>query len=81
MVVRHFLQTGREIAPLPNDTWLMDAFDHVVTSLIWQAQADERIGIPFRLGPVKRRAHSASGDLSERVKPVAVNYWQGLFGV
>jgi len=77
IVVRDFLENGREIVPLPNDTWLMDAFDHVVTNLIWQAQADERAGIPFRLGPVKRRAH----DLGEQVKPAAVNYWQGLFGV
>jgi hypothetical protein len=81
MVVREFLEDGREIVPLPNDTWLMDAFDHVVTNLIWQAQADERAGIPFRLGPVKRRAHDPTRDLGEQVKPAAVNYWQGLFGV
>ena len=80
-IVREFIASGREIAPLPNDTWLMDAFDHVVTNLIWQAQADDRAGIPFRLGPVARRAHDPRRDPGERQKPAAVNYWQGLFGV
>ena len=45
---------------MANDTWLMDAFDHVVTNLVWQAGADERVGVPFRLGPVRRRAYGAS---------------------
>jgi dTDP-4-amino-4,6-dideoxy-D-glucose ammonia-lyase len=80
MVVRDFIANGRQIAPTANDTWLMDAFDHVVTNLIWQAEADERIGIPFSLGPVTRRAH-ASGRVGDRTTPAAVNYWQGLFGV
>jgi hypothetical protein len=59
----------------------MDAFDHVVTNLVWQAHADDRAGIPFRLGPVTRRAHDPRRQASERQKPAAVNYWQGLFGV
>ena len=74
-IVRDFLAKGREIAPRPNDTWLMDAFDHVVTNLVWQAQSDERIGIPFRLGPVRRCMED-----EPRAQPVAVNYWQGLYG-
>jgi hypothetical protein len=61
----------------------MDAFDHVVTNLVWQGQADEQSGIPFRLGPIARRAYDRkSGDAGgERARPAAVNYWQGLFGV
>ena len=80
-IVREFIASGREITPLPNDPWLMDAFDHVVTNLVWQAHADDRAGIPFRLGPVTRRAHDPRREASERQKPAAVNYWQGLFGV
>lgn len=79
MVVRDFLEKGADIPPLPNDTWLMDAFDHVVTNLVWQAKADEATGIPFRLGPIARRATDRERDAA-RAKPAAVNYWQGLFG-
>jgi len=80
MIVRDFLERGGPIPPKPNDTWLMDAFDHVVTNLVTQAQADERTGIPFRLGPVRRRAPE-SGRAGERTAtPAVVNYWQGLFG-
>jgi dTDP-4-amino-4,6-dideoxy-D-glucose ammonia-lyase len=77
-VIRDFLENGQRILPMVNDTWLMDAFDHVVTNLIWQAGADARTGVPFRLGPVRRRAYDATGG-AERGIP-AVNYWQGLFG-
>lgn len=44
VVIREFLDKGQRILPMVNDTWLMDAFDHVVTNLIWQAGADERVG-------------------------------------
>jgi dTDP-4-amino-4,6-dideoxy-D-glucose ammonia-lyase len=76
-LVREFLERGQAIDARPNDPWLMDAFDHVVTRLIWQAQADERAGIPFQLGPVRRRAGSPEPNGG---KPAVVNYWQGLFG-
>jgi dTDP-4-amino-4,6-dideoxy-D-glucose ammonia-lyase len=76
-VVREFLDDGHRILPMVNDTWLMDAFDHVVTNLIWQAGADERTGVPFRMGPVRRRAYDSGAGQGA---PIAVNYWQGLFG-
>jgi dTDP-4-amino-4,6-dideoxy-D-glucose ammonia-lyase len=78
-VVRAFLENGADIVPRPNDPWLMDAFDHVVTNLIWQAQADERAGIPFSQGPVRRRADTPQ-PTAPGTSPVPVNYWQGLFG-
>jgi dTDP-4-amino-4,6-dideoxy-D-glucose ammonia-lyase len=83
MLVRDFLEHGAPIEPRPNDPWLMDAFDHVVTNLMWQGQADEQSGMPFRLGPIARRAYDrgSSQGGGERAKPAAVNYWQGLFGV
>jgi dTDP-4-amino-4,6-dideoxy-D-glucose ammonia-lyase len=78
-VIREFLENGQRILPMANDTWLMDAFDHVVTNLIWQAGADERVGIPFRMGPVRRRAYDSTQGAA-RGTAIAVNYWQGLFG-
>jgi dTDP-4-amino-4,6-dideoxy-D-glucose ammonia-lyase len=79
MVIRDFLENRQRILPKVNDTWLMDAFDHVVTNLIWQAAADERTGVPFRMGPVRRRAYDSTRG-AERGTAIAVNYWQGLFG-
>ena len=34
----------------------MDAFDHVMVKLLNQAEDDEKIGIPFNLGPVFARS-------------------------
>ena len=34
----------------------MDPFDHVLTSLINQAEEDVKFGIPFKDGPVKLRS-------------------------
>ena len=80
LIVREFLDAGKPIVPLANDTWIMDAFDHVVTNLVWQGRADHRSGIPFQRGPIKRRAHDRKQDAGGHVPPTAVNYWQGLFG-
>jgi dTDP-4-amino-4,6-dideoxy-D-glucose ammonia-lyase len=55
-VVRDFVESGRTIVPEPGDTRFFDAFDHVVTKLLNQADADEAFGIPFELGPVRQRA-------------------------
>jgi dTDP-4-amino-4,6-dideoxy-D-glucose ammonia-lyase len=82
-VVAEFLESGREIPPLPNDPALMDAFDHVVTKTIWQAQADDTVGVPFNLGPIRRRLYAATDDASKHDEsaPTPVNYWQNLFGI
>lgn len=76
-VVRDFLESGREIQPLPADPELMDAFDHVVTKVIWQAKADEKIGIPFNLGPVRGRLYHPEGAAEGSPAP-RVNYWERL---
>jgi dTDP-4-amino-4,6-dideoxy-D-glucose ammonia-lyase len=76
-VVRDFLENGREIPPLPRDPALMDAFDHVVTKVIWQAQADEKIGISFNLGPVRDRLYHPDDGTEESGTP-RVNYWERL---
>jgi dTDP-4-amino-4,6-dideoxy-D-glucose ammonia-lyase len=77
-VVRDFLDSGREIPAMPDDPALMDAFDHVVTKVIWQSAADERAGIGFNHGPVRERVYPAYDD-SARCDPKVVNYWQSLF--
>lgn len=55
-VVRNFVESGRTIVPEPGDTKFFDAFDHAVTKLLNQADADEAFGVPFELGPVRQRA-------------------------
>jgi dTDP-4-amino-4,6-dideoxy-D-glucose ammonia-lyase len=77
-VVREFLESGREIEPRPHDPAIMDAFDHVVTKIIWQAKADAQAGIPFAAGPIVKRVYDA-GTAAARQAPTAVNYWQNLF--
>jgi dTDP-4-amino-4,6-dideoxy-D-glucose ammonia-lyase len=77
-VVRDFLDSGREMPAMPDDPALMDAFDHVVTKVIWQSAADERAGIGFNHGPVRERVYPACND-SSRCDPKVVNYWQSLF--
>ena len=76
-VVRDFVDGEAEASPQPKDPALMDAFDHVVTKLVWQAQADAATGIPFDAGPIARRV-PRSTDAS--ATPIPVNYWQNLFG-
>ena len=79
-VVRTFVERGRDIPPLPTDPALMDAFDHVVTKLIRQAQRDEAVGVPFNLGSVRDRVYQPADGVRKDAPPIAVNYWQNLFG-
>jgi len=37
------------------DERFMDSFDHVITSLVNQAEKDKNFGIPFQEGPVLDR--------------------------
>ena len=54
-VVRGFIQSEKTIRPMPPDVGYLDAFDHVVSRLINQAQDDEKFGIPWNQGPVTCR--------------------------
>ena len=54
-VVRDFVQSEKTIRPMPPDVGYLDAFDHVVSRLINQAQDDEKFGIPWNQGPVTCR--------------------------
>ncbi|MBI3021866.1 MAG: Gfo/Idh/MocA family oxidoreductase [Candidatus Omnitrophica bacterium] len=59
-VIRDFLDHGQPIAPLPTDPVLLDAFDHIATILINQAESDAASGIPFNEGPVRARCYEPS---------------------
>jgi dTDP-4-amino-4,6-dideoxy-D-glucose ammonia-lyase len=56
-VVREFLESGRRIEPAPGDTGFFDIFDHVVTKLLNQADADDGFGVAFEQGPVRDRIY------------------------
>jgi hypothetical protein len=52
----------------------MDAFDHLVTVLVNQAEDDLNVGIPFEQGPVSSRTKVYNEDLNSNIKK------KGLFG-
>jgi dTDP-4-amino-4,6-dideoxy-D-glucose ammonia-lyase len=54
-VTMQWVRRGRTVKAQPGDTRYMDIFDHVVTNLLNQAEADEAFGIPFDLGPALGR--------------------------
>jgi len=54
-IIRHFIKSKTQIKTHENDARFMDAFDHLATVLINQAQDDKDLGIPFELGPVSKR--------------------------
>ena len=71
-IVKNFIKDATEIELHKSDSRFMDAFDHVVTILINQAESDKKLGIPFDLGPVLDRCGVYELD--------ANNKKQGLFG-
>ena len=54
-IIKAFLSKNIPIKMEKNDNRFMDSFDHVVTSLVNQAEEDKDAGIPFNLGPIKSR--------------------------
>tara|TARA_B100000795_G_scaffold90336_1_gene65684 strand:+ start:1527 stop:3071 length:1545 start_codon:yes stop_codon:yes gene_type:complete len=54
-VIENFLNNTRGIEVEKNDIRFMDPFDHVMTSLINQAEDDKNFGIPFEEGPITLR--------------------------
>jgi dTDP-4-amino-4,6-dideoxy-D-glucose ammonia-lyase len=51
-VVRRFLEQGTEFESMPGDTLYFDIFDHVVTKLLNQTEADQSWGMPPGAGPI-----------------------------
>ena len=54
-IIEDFLYNSNGLENASNDIRFMDPFDHVLTSLINQAENDKKFGIPFKYGPVKLR--------------------------
>lgn len=66
-VIREFVESGKVFSPQLGDTGFFDAFDHLVTGLVNQAEDDREFGIPFEKGPVKDRIY-----VKEKVHNVTV---------
>ena len=62
-VIENFLNNTNGIINEKNDIRFMDPFDHVLTSLINQAENDKNFGIPFEDGPVACRIFSQKINL------------------
>ena len=73
VIIRKFIKTKSKIILDKSDSRFMDAFDHVVTILLNQAEGDNEIGVPFNLGPVSCRS-----DIETDIN--ANNKKKGLFG-
>ncbi len=58
-VLWDFIESGEGVTALADDTQYFDVFDHVVTQLLNQADADDAFGIPFEEGPVRGRVYGS----------------------
>lgn len=57
-VVREYVESGKVVEAKHGDTKYFDAFDHLTTMLLNQAEADTAFGIPFDKGPVQDRIYN-----------------------
>jgi dTDP-4-amino-4,6-dideoxy-D-glucose ammonia-lyase len=73
-IVKKFVEDKTESILDKNDNRFMDAFDHLVTVILNQAQDDLNIEIPFEQGPVMARTNVHNNDLNSDIKK------KGLFG-
>ena len=61
-VIREFIKSDKRLTPKVNDTQYFDAFDHLVTGLLNQAEDDKIFGIPFEMGPINDRIFEKGKD-------------------
>ena len=54
-IIKNFLEKNKPLVFENDDSRFMDSFDHVLTSLVNQAEKDYKFDIPFNLGPIKLR--------------------------
>ena len=73
MIIREFIENKQKTILHKSDSRFMDAFDHVVTILLNQAESDNKIGVPFDLGPVLCRSNIETNTNVNNKK-------KGLFG-
>ena len=50
--IRNFLKKNEPIEFEKSDTRFLDSFDHVLNSIVNQAEEDEKFGIPMDIGPI-----------------------------
>ena len=56
-VVKEFIKKTEGVEALPMDISYLDAYDHIITILLNQADSDKKFGIPWSEGPVKARIY------------------------
>ena len=56
-VVKEFIKKPEGVEALPMDISYLDAYDHIITILLNQADSDKKFGIPWSEGPVKARIY------------------------
>jgi len=54
-IIKKFLNNKKPLKYDLQDERFMDSFDHVLTSLVNQAENDKNLGIPFKNGPIRDR--------------------------
>ena len=62
-VIKEFLEKNNPLNFEDDDSRFMDSFDHVLTSLVNQAESDNKFKIPFDLGPVRVRSQNVEMQL------------------
>ena len=64
-ILKEFIASRKIIDLDKSDDRFMDSYDHLITLLVNQAEADINAGIPFELGPVKLRKQDQTSSDTE----------------
>ena len=56
-VIEGFIKKSEGVESFPLDISYLDAYDHIITILLNQADADKKFGIPWSEGPIKARIY------------------------
>lgn len=56
-VVKEFVEKTEGVESLPMDISYLDAYDHIITIMLNQADEDNKFGIPWEAGPIKARIY------------------------
>ena len=57
-ILKDFIEKSEGMTkPLPMDISYLDAYDHVITIMLNQADEDNKFGIPWEAGPIKARIY------------------------
>ena len=55
--LQKFVEENKGVEALPMDISYLDAYDHIITILLNQADEDKKFGIPWSNGPIKARIY------------------------